>query len=252
MAGNLDHLGIGVFETFLLRFDAAGAVGVIGLDRHIARMLQSAQELGLPDFSVQDVRERLRESVRQYKRVAEEVCRGRLILRPSGLEVRIEPWQLNSVWADGVPVALFRAERSLPQHKSCSALISHVARTKALQRGFEEALLVDASGDVREGAWSNFFIIRNDSLVITPQHKILPGVTRAIVLEILQKLEIRVEQRSVLVPELFDPSNQLFITQATTGLTAVNKVESVTQPSRGQLLPLLQKNYSQQVLRELA
>jgi len=73
----------------------------------------------------------------------------------------------------------------------CIALIANVlAKNEAVSTGYDEAVFV--SGDiVSEGATSNLFAIIGGKLVTHPiGSKVLPGITRAVVLECAEKLGV--------------------------------------------------------------
>ena len=62
---------------------------------------------------------------------------------------------------------------------------------QAIAIGADEALLVSSTGELLEGSASNVFVVR-DGEVLTPplSSRILPGVTRAIVLQLCAELGI--------------------------------------------------------------
>ena len=245
MQARTDHLGIGVFESFLLRVSAPGQFDVIALDRHIGRLQHSAGALGLSWPSASEIKTALLEQLRHSNPDHIGAFIGRCVLRVGEFSVSVEPWRATLDSTAGIAAALHRAQRPLPQHKSCSAIVSHLARDEANRRGFAEALLVDDSGFVREGAWSNFFILQQDRTLITPAQRILPGITRQIVLELASQLTLKIEQRDVGVPELFSNNAEVFITQATHGVVPVVTIEqqSVGLGGAGPITRSLQQMY---------
>lgn len=74
---------------------------------------------------------------------------------------------------------------------------SIMATQEAKDKGFDEALLLDVNGFVAEGPGANFFM-EKAGVLHTPQlGSILPGITRATVLEICNELEIDVIERKI-------------------------------------------------------
>ena len=61
-----------------------------------------------------------------------------------------------------------------------------MARHKAMTAGENEGLLIDNLGNVREGATSNLFVVREGKLVAPPDEDILTGVTLTLVLNLAQ------------------------------------------------------------------
>lgn len=75
---------------------------------------------------------------------------------------------------------------------------SIIATTEAKRLGFDEALLCDMNGFIAEASGSNFFYEKDGVLYTAPKGNILPGITRATVIEIAQEMGIPV------VEKLFD------------------------------------------------
>jgi branched-chain amino acid aminotransferase len=92
----------------------------------------------------------------------------------------------------------FRIEAKASGHYVNSILASQEAKAK----GFDEALLTDMNGYVAEGPGANVFFEKNGTLYTPPTGNILPGITRATVIEIAKSLNIPVEQRLFTTDEL--------------------------------------------------
>lgn len=71
---------------------------------------------------------------------------------------------------------------------------SILAAQEARDKGFDEALLLDGKGNVAEGPGANVFFEQDGKLFTPPLGHILPGITRATVLEICEELRIPVEE----------------------------------------------------------
>jgi len=77
----------------------------------------------------------------------------------------------------------------LAQFKTCNKLPQILARAEADAAGADEALLLNTDGHVVEASSSNLFWIERDTVCTPPLASgILPGVTRAVVLEICKSL----------------------------------------------------------------
>jgi branched-chain amino acid aminotransferase len=92
----------------------------------------------------------------------------------------------------------FRIEAKASGHYVNSILASQEAKAK----GYDEALLTDMNGYVAEGPGANVFFEKNGKLVTPPAGNILPGITRATVIEICAELNIPVEERLFTTDEL--------------------------------------------------
>ena len=82
---------------------------------------------------------------------------------------------------------------------------SALAKTEAMENGFDEAIMLTHEGHVSEGSAENIFLLR-DGRVYTPptSDNILEGLTRLAVMELLSKeLDIEVVERCIDRSELY-------------------------------------------------
>jgi branched-chain amino acid aminotransferase len=82
---------------------------------------------------------------------------------------------------------------------------SHLAKLEAVDAGFDEAIMLDASGHVSEGTGENIFMKRGEEWITPPVWAdILEGVTRRMVMELLRsELGSRVVERPIDRSELY-------------------------------------------------
>lgn len=79
---------------------------------------------------------------------------------------------------------------------------SILACQEAKDNGYDEALLLDANEFVAEGPGANVFYEKDGKLFTPPPNNILPGITRATVIEICKELDIAIEEVLFTVDEL--------------------------------------------------
>jgi len=79
---------------------------------------------------------------------------------------------------------------------------SILASQEAKGKGYDEALLNDINGNVAEGPGANLFFEKDGKIVTPALGNILPGITRATVLEICDELSIEVEEKFFTTEEL--------------------------------------------------
>lgn len=87
---------------------------------------------------------------------------------------------------------------------------SIIASQDAKKKGYDEALLEDMDGYIAEGPGANVFIEKNKKLLTPSLGNILPGITRATVLEICKEFGIPVEEKKITQNELKDAENAFF------------------------------------------
>jgi branched-chain amino acid aminotransferase len=72
---------------------------------------------------------------------------------------------------------------------------SILACQEAKDNGFDEALVLDVNGFVAESSGANIFYEQDGVLYTAPKGNILPGITRATVIEICNELNIPLEEK---------------------------------------------------------
>lgn len=135
------------------------------------------------------------------------------------------------------------ANEPLAQFKTCNKLPQILARAEADTAGANEALLLNTDGFVVEGASSNLFWIQNE-IVCTPplMSGILPGVTRAVVLEICRSLNVKTSETSVNVEEL-KKSDGIFLSLSSFGVVEVVSLDGLALKT-SPLTEQIRKSYS--------
>jgi branched-subunit amino acid aminotransferase/4-amino-4-deoxychorismate lyase len=107
-----------------------------------------------------------------------------------------------------------------------------MARLEAEEKGANEALLINTNGEVAETTSGNLFWIFHDNVCTVPTGRgVLPGITRAIILEICQGMELETSKR-VIKPEALRNSQGIFISQSVHGIIPVTSFDGVpVEPS---------------------
>lgn len=106
--------------------------------------------------------------------------------------------------------------------KSIALLPNVLAKNQAVARGADEAAFVD-DGIVTECAASNLFAVVKGTVVTHPVGpKVLPGITRAVLLDLAGRLEIAVEERPLREEEA-PHAEEMFITSTTREISWVSR-----------------------------
>jgi branched-chain amino acid aminotransferase len=87
---------------------------------------------------------------------------------------------------------------------------SIMASQEAKGKGYDEALLNDMNGNVAEGPGANLFFEKDGKLFTAALGNILPGITRATVIEICDELNIEVEEKFFTTDELKQADTAFF------------------------------------------
>ncbi|MCX6895515.1 MAG: aminodeoxychorismate lyase [Verrucomicrobia bacterium] len=91
----------------------------------------------------------------------------------------------------------------LARFKTANKLAQVLARAEADAAGADEVLLLDTNGHVAEASGGNLFWIERGAVCTPPLTAgILPGVTRAVIFELCQKLNLSVRETNILPAQL--------------------------------------------------
>lgn len=110
--------------------------------------------------------------------------------------------------------------------KSISLLAQCKAKTDAKKQGAFEGLMVE-NGLVTEGTSSTAYIVKNKTIITPPlSNKILPGVRRKNILEIIENLGLHLEERHFSVDEV-KSADEAFVSAATLLILPVISIDEV-------------------------
>lgn len=227
--------GEGLFETM-----RAYAGRVFALDRHLRRLLSSARDLGLQlGIGEEALAESLAVTLRAnelsdaYLRLTvsqqcdaagiESRAPGRftisIIARELGPSTRSRPVDVSVLEPGSAPAA------ALARHKTLSFLAYVCARAEARVRHSQDALLVNAAGEITEASTANVFFVIDGGTVTPPVAcGLLPGITRELILELACDQGIDVVQRPVQIQELAACS-ECFLSNSIVELQPVARVD---------------------------
>lgn len=111
--------------------------------------------------------------------------------------------------------------------KICGAYVnSALASDDARRSGFDEAIFLNESGHVAEGATCNLFMVRKGRLITPPTtENVLEGITRDAVMELAEReLGLTVVERPIDRSELYI-CDELFLTGTAVGIAPVVRVD---------------------------
>lgn len=215
------------------------------LDEHMRRLERSAERVGIPmpidrEAFAAEVERAIAAAgnPESYARATLTRGGGPLGLDPSQAVaplrvILVEPLKLlpAEMYRDGVAVITYRTERAgdaAHGAKVGNYLASVLALKAARAANAHEALIVDTHGRVLEGTTSNLFLIKGDALITPPEEAgILPGITRAHVLDLAAGVGLHVDLRT-LVPADVTSADEVFISSSLREILPVVRVDGVT------------------------
>lgn len=128
-----------------------------------------------------------------------------------------------------------------------------LAKSDAVESGFDEAIMLSPDGYVSEGSGENIFLVKDEKLV-TPAiySNILPGITRDSVIKLAQnELGLETIERPVVRGELYT-ADECFLTGTAAHVTPVSEIDhrQIGDGEIGEITKKLQKIYAEVIRGE--
>lgn len=223
--------GWGLFETIRIHKGCP-----LFLERHLDRLCGTAPILELGDNPRADRQLWQRDITRaiELSGMTEGIVncywtRGSVLARVAASRiVKIRPRPRYPKGPLSLWVAPWRIEPTYPGSgvKTLAYFPYIFAGLAARREGFDEALVLNTSNRVADGAASSIFIVRNGQ-VVTPSldQGTLPGITRSIVLELLHSLKIRQRETSITWKSLIT-ADEVFVTSSLRGVVPIARIST--------------------------
>ena len=253
------HYGCGAFEG-VRAYNTVNGTAIFRLQDHTDRLFNSAKILRMQiPFSKEQVNEAQKQVVKAnglescYIRPLVWIGSQKLGVSPRGNQIHL----MVAAWAWGAYLGEEGMQRgirvktssyarhhvniTMTQAKAVSNYSNSIlANMEALDDGYDEALLLDSSGFVAEGAGENVFIVK-DGVVYTPDLSAgaLNGITRNTTLHICKDLGIEVVQKRITRDEVYI-ADEAFFTGTAAEVTPIRELDRV-QIGIGRRGPITEK-----------
>ncbi len=275
----LQH-AVGLFETFQAHHGR-----VFRLDAHLARLADAAHALGLaaslnPEPLAQAVRQTIAHNQIDRARLRLTLTAGTLSLlkgdadanggapqvRQTVAVVPSEPTRFaEGYFEKGISVVVHGPGANPFDETAGRKTLNYWERLRSLRRaatvGAGEAIWLNVTNHLASGAVSNVLLVK-DGRLLTPFARgeevkgalaapVLPGITRAAVLECAQTLGVEVVRRMLTVEDLLE-ADEVLLTNSGWGVLPVTKIEKHTVGAgvAGKLTTQLRADYLALVERE--
>lgn len=259
------HYGSSVFEGLRCYKTDRGSA-VFRLRDHMERLFQSGAIYGMTiPFEVDHLCEIVRETIRLNR--MEECYIRPLVYRgygdvgvnpkPCPVEVMIAVWGWGAylgpgAMENGVDVQVSTWQRfsanSLPAMAKAAAnyMNSQLVKMEAIDNGFVEGIMVNASGHICEGSGENIFLVWKGKLMTPPvSASILHGITRDCIITLAKEKGYEVVEQD-LPRELLYICEEAFFTGSAAEVTPIRSVDRrvVGKEGRGPITKDLQEHFA--------
>ena len=259
------HYGYGVFEG-IRAYKTVYGTNIFKAKEHFERLHRSAELMHIPlNLKVEELIEASyavleANSIQDaYLRPVVYLDPNMALIKPTGVNVAIMAWEWGAYLGDKMlSICTSPYQRPNPKSVHVEAKVnghyvnSILATIDAKEKGFDEALLLDAEGFVAEGPGANLFMEKNGELFTPKLGNILPGITRATVLEIAQKLGYSCTEKHFTLEEL-KQADSAFYCGTAAEVIGIEKLDDYSFPQtwNNTLGKKIQEYYSQLIREEV-
>jgi branched-chain amino acid aminotransferase len=257
------HYGMGVFEGVrAYRTDKGPAI--FRLRDHTDRLFDSAHILGMKlPYDRETIDEAQRVAVRENN-LDSAYIRPMFFYGPEGMGLRADNLQVHCIvaaweWGSylgeenmtkGIRIRVSSYTRHHVNITMCRAkangnyMNSMMALQEAMRDGYDEALMLDASGYVMEGSGENVFIVRKGILYTPDLTSALDGITRRTIMTLARELGIEVVEKRITRDEVYI-ADEAFFTGTAAEVTPIREVDGrvIGNGGRGPITERLQALY---------
>ncbi|HEY9828032.1 MAG TPA: branched-chain amino acid transaminase [Stenomitos sp.] len=224
------------------------------LDRHCQRLAQSAKFLQF-DLSAEKIQTTIIEFVQKNQPQTPFYMRPFIYTSDLGITPRLHNIE-KSFFVYGIELGDYlspdgvrcrfsswyrQEDRSLPLRGKISGayITSSLAKTEAVESGFDESILLNTQGKISEASGMNIFVVRNGR-IFTPgvDQDILEGITRDSIIQIARDSGYEVVERPVDKSELFI-ADEVFLSGTAAKITPIKQVENYHLPTEKPITHIL-------------
>jgi len=260
------HYGNGVFEG-IRAYKTKFGTRIFKAEAHYKRLLDGARVMGIPcKYSVDELIDATYELLERnqlqdaYIRPIITTGADMGLLTSTTSDVTIQCWEWGKYMGD----KLLRVKTSKfqrPNPKSCFVeakvtghyINSILSTNEAKNEGYDEALLLDMNYNVAECSGANVFMEKDGQLFTPEKGHIMPGITRATILEICKEEGIPVSEKQFKIDEL-KQADSAFFTGTAAEVVGLKSIDAYTfpKPWEDTLGFKLMQLYKKEVLGERA
>ena len=251
------HYGTGVFEG-VRAYETDEGAAIFRLNDHTKRLFDAASKIGVKIPYSKEELNQVQKDIFLKNNLSEGYLRPIVFLGSESLGIRatelsvnvaIAAWEWPSYMSpeskkNGISIIKSSYEQySNPLHSGYKIIGTYINSTMALheaiERGADEALLLDKNGYISEGSGENIFLV-NKNVISTPKiDHCLNGITRQSVIQIARDLGFEVTEKDITYDELVS-SDEVFFSGTAVEITPISKIDEITIGA-GSIGPITEK-----------
>lgn len=258
------HYGYAVFEG-IRAYNTHNGTRIFKAKAHYKRLKESCDLVNIP--FIWDIDDLIEQTYRllemngfrdAYIRPLVYCAPNMSLTEPLGVSILICAWEWEAYFGDKqVRVCVSNFQRPNPKSTPIAAKVSGhyvnsiLATTEAKKRGYDEAILLDQTGFVAEAPGANIFIEKGGKLYTPTLGNILPGITRATLIQLCKRLDIECIEQQIGIAEL-KSADSAFLCGTAAEIIGITSVDEMPMPLKWSesLGATLQRTYKNLVLEK--
>lgn len=256
------HYGTGVFEG-VRAYKTENGPAIFRLSEHTSRLFDAASKINIKIPFSKDELNIIQCNILNQNNLNEGYIRPIVYLGNEGLGLRAKDLSVNvavAAWEwpsymdpiakeEGISVIKSSYKQyENPLHSGNKIIGTYFSNTmalhEALDKGADEAIMMDMNGFISEGSGENVFIVK-DEVVLTPTiDHCLNGITRQSVIQMAKDLSIEVHEKDLRYEDLKN-ADEAFFTGTAVEITPITKLDqsSINDGKRGPITKILQDSF---------
>ena len=258
------HYGTGVFEG-VRAYDTLNGPAIFRLKEHTNRLFDAAKKINIEvPFELDEIIHAQCETLNKNQLNAGYI-RPIIYLGNEGLGLRAKDLSVNvaiAAWEwpsymdpeakkKGISIAKSSyVQYENPLHSGNKIIGTYFQNTMALHeaidKGADEALMMDANGFISEGSGENIFIVKDLKLMTPTKDHCLNGITRQSVIQIAKDLNYDVIEKNLTFDDLIS-ADEAFFTGTAVEITPISKVDDIKigHDGAGEITKVLQNKFDE-------
>ena len=258
------HYGTGVFEG-VRAYDTPNGPAIFRLKEHTNRLFDAAKKINIEvPFELDEIIDAQCETLNKNQLNAGYI-RPIIYLGNEGLGLRAKDLSVNvaiAAWEwpsymdpeakkKGISIAKSSyLQYENPLHSGNKIIGTYFQNTMALHeaidKGADEALMMDVNGFISEGSGENIFIVKDLKLMTPTKDHCLNGITRQSVIQIAKDLNYDVDEKNLTFDDLIS-ADEAFFTGTAVEITPISKVDDVKigHDGAGEITKVLQNKFDE-------
>ncbi len=232
------HYGGGAFEGIRV-YESQQGPAIFRLQEHVERLVYSCQVLGMElPWDARSIFDAIVHTVSAnqlrygYIRPIAYFGYGELGVSAKGNppELAIACWEWDAYFAHefiDVKVSKYRRinpEATVIDAKICGHYVNGILSSLEIQNThYHEALFLTSDDHIAEGAGENFFIVKDGVIYTPPLGHILPGITRATIMQLARDQGLKVLEKNLTLDDAL-AADEAFFTGTAVEVTPIGSI----------------------------